>query len=89
MNSLKKTIEAEVTELLRSGMPEAVVRGFMTARVRDLVVDEHTEQSWSQVRRICDEVGAQAHGGDPVKKARVDQFNDMFLAELRKRQYLR
>jgi hypothetical protein len=82
-----EAIEAEIANLLRSGMPEPVVHGYMAAKVQALA-DQHASAQWDEVRRICDEVGEQAHQGDPVKKARVEHFNDMFVAELKKRQGL-
>jgi len=82
----REAIHAEIVGLLQSGMPDAVVIGFMQAKVEGLAGQYEEEAQWSEARRIVDEIGVQAHGGDPVKKARVDHFNDMFIAELRKRQ---
>jgi hypothetical protein len=81
----RQAIAADLADLLRSGMPEPVVMGFMVAKVQALA-DQHAFAQWDEVRRICDEVGEQAHQGDLVKKARVKHFNDMFIAELKKRQ---
>lgn len=79
------SVVAEIEGLLRSGMPDAVVMGFMKAKVDDLA-DRYSEARWAEAGRIVDELGQTVHQGDPVKKARVEQFSEMFLAELRGRQ---
>ncbi len=76
---------AEVEGLIRSGMPDAVVMGFMKAKIDDLT-DRYAEAQWAEAGRIVDELGQTVHQGDPIKKARVERFNEMFLAALRKRQ---
>lgn len=81
----REAITAEMLELMRSGMPDAVIEGFMRAKVRDLA-NRYSADQWSQIRKICDEVGQQVHQGDPVKKARVEEFNDMFIAALKRKQ---
>lgn len=81
----RESILAEIEGLIRSGMPDAVVMGFMTAKIDDLA-DRYAEAQWAEAGRIVDELGQTVHGGDPVKKARVEQFNEMFLSELRRRQ---
>jgi hypothetical protein len=81
----RESILAEVESLIRSGMPDAVVMGFMKAKVDDLA-DRYSEAQWAEAGRIVDELGQTVHKGDPIKRARVEQFNQMFLSELRKRQ---
>ncbi|CAA0129296.1 Uncharacterised protein [Mycolicibacterium vanbaalenii] len=83
--ALNDEFRSEIEKLLRSGMPDLVVEGYMKAKVRTLA-DRHSAEQWRDLRAYVDEVGEQAHQGDPVKKARVDHFNDMFIAELKKRQ---
>ncbi|BBY78922.1 hypothetical protein H7I53_18080 [Mycolicibacterium pulveris] len=80
----RDAIRAEIDQLLRSGMPESVAEGFMQAKVR-AIADRHGAAGWDKLRDYFDEVGAQAHQGDPVKKARVEKFNDMLIAELKAR----
>lgn len=81
----RESVLAEIEGLIRSGMPDAVVMGFMKAKIDDLA-DRYAEAQWAEAGRIVDELGQTVHRGDPVKKARVERFNEMFLDALRRRQ---
>lgn len=74
----RDAIRGDIEKLLRQGWPEGVVMGFVLAKAKDT--------QWSDFRRMVDEIGEQAHGGDPAKKARVERFNDMLIAELKEQQ---
>lgn len=81
----RESILTEIESLIRSGMPDPVVLGFMKAKV-DALADRYAEAQWTEVGRIVDELGQTVHQGDPIKKARVEHFNQMFMAKLRERQ---
>lgn len=81
----KQALVDEYMALLKLGWPEPMVQGYMAAKAKDLA-SQHADASWDQLHARFDEVGQQAHQGDPVRKARVDEFNDMLIAELKKRQ---
>jgi hypothetical protein len=74
----ENAIRADIANLLLKGWPEQVVMGFMLAKAE--------AAQWAEARAILDRIGEQAHGGDPIKKARVEHFNDLFIDELKKRQ---
>lgn len=76
MTDLDRTaVQDALAAALAAGMPEQVAMGFVAA--------QFTADKWTEAREVLDRIGQQAHQGDPVKKARVDHFNDVLIAELK------
>lgn len=74
----KDQIGTELAALIASGMPEQVAIGFLVAKA--------VEPKWAEARQIIDDLGEQVHQGDPLKKSRIDHFNDLLIQKMREQE---